>query len=315
MPSICGLEGGRGSVPRLRPVPGSRSLANRRFHTPGAAMAGLAALIVTMSLPSCRSSSGRDPDAAQNPVAVPAAAAGGLTAEQKLRADRLINMFEQGTSKFLYGSAEALDDGRGITFGRAGFTTESGDGYELVKRYVAANPDTPLARYLPRLEELAHQGSGKTEGLTGFIDAIRRAADDPRFCRAQDELQDKLYYRPSAILADSLGLKTALARTVVYDSLLMHGEGDDPDGLPALLARTRTEVGGTPATGADESAWLSAFLRVRRADLAHSQNADTRAVWAKSVGRADVFRTLADQGNWDLHGPIVLKGEYAGTIP
>ncbi len=224
-------------------------------------------------------------------------------------------MFEHGTTKFLYGSAEALDDGRGITFGRAGFTTESGDGYELVKRYVAANPNTPLARYLPRLEELAHEESGNTEGLTGFIEAVRREADDPGFCRAQDELQDKLYYQPSAQLADSLGLKTALARAVVYDTLLMHGAGDDPDGLPALLAHTRTDVGGTPATGVDESAWLSAFLRVRRADLAHAQNAETREVWAKSVGRVDVFQTLADQGNRDLHGPIVLKGEYAGTIP
>jgi chitosanase len=294
MPSICGLE---------------------RDQAPAAAMAGLAALICAMAFPSCRSSTGRDPDATPNSAAPPTAAAGGLTAEQRLRADRLINMFEQGTTKFPYGSAEALDDGRGITFGRAGFTTESGDGYELIKRYVAANPDTPLARFLPRLEELAREESGKTDGLTGFIEALRREADDPRFCRAQDELQDKLYYQPSALLANSLGLKTALARTLVYDTLLMHGEGADPDGLPALLARTRTEAGGTPATGVDESVWLSAFLRVRRADLAHAHNAETREVWAKSVGRVDVFQTLADQGNCDLHGPIVLRGEYSGTIP
>jgi chitosanase len=102
---------------------------------------------------------------------------------------------------------------------------------------------------------------------------------------------------------------------VIYDSLLMHGPGDDPDGLPALLERTLKEVGGMPATGVDEAAWLSTFLGVRRADLAHAFNPETREVWAESVGRVDVFRMLAEQNNWDLHGPIVLRGEYAATIP
>jgi chitosanase len=239
----------------------------------------------------------------------------GLTAEQKLRADRLISNFEHGTIDFQYGYAGALDDGRGITFGRAGFTTATGDGHDLVKRYTAARPNNPLARYLPRLEVLAREKSGSTDGLDGFIEAVHRAARDPFFRRAQDALQDELYYQPSAKLSERLGLKTALARTVIYDTLLMHGNGNDSDGLPALLERTREAVGGTPATGADEAAWLSAFLRVRRADLEHAHDPATREAWAKSVGRADVFRMFADRGNWGLHGPIVLRGEYAATIP
>ena len=264
----------------------------------------------------------RDVDLAVLPVrerwgawscAAPSAA--DLTSEQRLRADRLINNFEHGTIEFLYGSAEALSDGRGITFGRAGFTTKSGDGYDLIKRYSASKPETSLARYLPRLEVLAREESGSTDGLDGFIEAVRQEAGDARFRQAQDELQDELYYRPSAKASDSLGLETALARTAIYDTLLMHGDGGDPDGLPALLERTRTEAGGTPATGIDEAAWLSAFLRVRRADLSHAHNPETREVWAKSVGRVDAFRTLADQGNWELHGPIVLRDEYAATIP
>jgi hypothetical protein len=31
-----------------------------------------------------------------------------------------------------------------------------------------------------------------------------------------------------------------------------HGDGDDPDGLPALLKRTEKAVGGTPKRGIDE---------------------------------------------------------------
>jgi chitosanase len=240
---------------------------------------------------------------------------GGLTAEQKLRAERLISLFENGTIEIQYGYAEALDDGRGITFGRAGFTTATGDGYELVKRYTAAAPGNVLSRYLVRLEKLALEESGSTQGLDGFIKAVRQAARDARFREAQDRLQDELYYQPAAKFADKLGLKTALARTLVYDTLLMHGDGDDPDGLPALLESARKAAGGTPATGIDEAAWFSAFLRVRRADLEHAHDPATRKVWAEAVGRVDVFRTLAEKGNWDLHGPIVVTGEYEARIP
>jgi chitosanase len=238
-----------------------------------------------------------------------------LSPEQKRRADQLISVFENGTIAIQHGYAEALGDGRGITFGRSGFTTATGDGYELIKRYTALAPENPLARYLPRLQVLAREESGSIEGLSGFVAAVRQAARDPRFRQAQDDLQDEIYYRPAARYAATLGLKTALARALVYDTLLMHGDGDDPDGVPALLERARKAAGGTPAAGVDETAWFSTFLRIRRAVLAHAHDPETRKAWAEAVGRADVFRALADQGNWDLHGPIVLTGEFAATIP
>jgi chitosanase len=238
----------------------------------------------------------------------------GLAPEQKRRADQLISVFENDTTEIQYDYAEALDDGRGITFGRSGFTTASGDGYELIKRYTARVPDNVLARFLPRLKELARTESGSTEGLGGFVAAVRQAARDPRFRQAQDEVHDELYYRPAMQFAAALGLKTALAHALVYDTLLMHGDGDDPDGVRAVLERVRKEAGGTPATGVDERAWFSAFVRIRRAVLAHAHDPATRKTWAEAVGRVDVFRTLAERGNWDLHGPIVLTGEYAATI-
>jgi chitosanase len=237
------------------------------------------------------------------------------SAEQRTRMDRIINNFEHGTIELGYGSAEVLDDGRGITFGRAGFTTQSGDGLEVVEGYSRERPENRLARYLPRLRELATAKSGSIEGLDGFLEAVREASDDPVFQRAQDELQERLYYLPSRRTCDKLGLRTALARLAVYDSLLMHGGGKDPDGLPAMLDRTRMEAGGTPATGVDEQKWLSAFLRVRRDVITHAHNRETRKAWAHSVGRLDVIQALIDQGNWELHGPIVLRGEYAATIP
>jgi hypothetical protein len=97
--------------------------------------------------------------------------------------------------------------------------------------------------------------------------------------------------------------------------LLMHGDGDDPDGLPALLEAARKAAVGTPATGVGEAAWFAALLRVRRADLEHAHDPAMRKVWAEAVGRVDVFRTLAEKGNWDLHGPIIVTGEYEPRIP
>src|SRR5882724_9316825 len=71
------------------------------------------------------------------------------------RADQIISVFENDTLELQYGYTEALEDGRGLTAGRAGFTTATGDLVLVVERYVSRVPDTPLKHYLPRLKELA----------------------------------------------------------------------------------------------------------------------------------------------------------------
>jgi chitosanase len=66
----------------------------------------------------------------------------------------------------------------------------------------------------------------------------------------------------------------------------------------------------------DEKAWLVAFLKTRRATLAHASDPETRAVWAESVGRVDIFKLLADSGQWELRGPIAIKSkDYEAMIP
>jgi hypothetical protein len=85
MARILGIAGGPSRVHRSGPALGTRSPANRELQLSGAPVVGLIVLIATTTLPSCRSGSGRDPDPE------PAAKIGGLTAEQRIRADRLIN--------------------------------------------------------------------------------------------------------------------------------------------------------------------------------------------------------------------------------
>ncbi|ARX88391.1 hypothetical protein SMD44_07878 [Streptomyces alboflavus] len=78
------------------------------------------------------------------------AADGGLSAEQRRRADQLVSVFENGTTKIQYGYAENLDDGRGVTAGRAGFTTDDGDALEVVRAYTDKKPDNPSPASSPR---------------------------------------------------------------------------------------------------------------------------------------------------------------------
>jgi chitosanase len=244
--------------------------------------------------------------------AATAAGAAPLTDEQRARADRLIAVFENGVPELQYGYAEVLGDGRGITAGRAGFTSGTGDLLEVVERYTAAVPDNPLAGYLPRLGQLAKRESGATSGLRGFVKAWRVLVDDPALRQAQDSVIDEYYYDPAMRYADDLGVELALSRAVLYDTAVQHGDGDDPDGVSALIER----AGPSPADGVDERTWLRFFLRERRRTLAHATDPETRDVWAESVGRVDVLRSLLRTGQVDLDAPLHLKaGGHDETVP
>ncbi len=222
-----------------------------------------------------------------------------LTADQRRRADQLISVFENDTIEIQYAYIEDLDDGRGFTAGRAGFTTANGDLLEVVEAYTSAVPDNPLAPFLPRLRELAADESESTIGLGGLVAAWTTAATDPLFRAAQDDINDELYFDPAVARWDALGLDTPLSLAELYDAITQHGEGDDPDGLPAMIARTQADP-------ADEPAWLSAFLTVRRATLASAFDPETRDEWAESVDRVDAVRAILDAGNLELAGPIEI---------
>ncbi len=233
---------------------------------------------------------------------------------QKHRAEQLINLFENDSFDFEYSYVEALDDGRGITAGRAGFTTATGDLLAVVKEYTRQKPNNLLAKYIPRLQELHQERSDSLEGLNGLTQTWKTAAKDPIFRKAQDTISDQFYYQPSVKYSNELGLHTALARAVVYDTIIQHGGGDDPDGLPAILERTSQSVGGTPSEGVNEKVWLYSFLTERQATLTNPNDEKTREVWRDSVGRCDVFRTIANRGNYDLQGVIVIDSGGYNTV-
>lgn len=240
---------------------------------------------------------------------------GWMTVDQKRRAEELTSVFESGTPAFDYSVVENLGDGRGYTSGRIGFTTATGDAYEAVRRYTERNAQNALAPYLPRLKELDDKEDGSIVGLEGYPQAWAKAAQDPVFRRIQDEINDQTYYAPAMKVADSLGVKNALTRAVIYDTIIQHGGGDSEDSLSAIVRRTNAAAGGSPATGINEKKWLYAFLETRKEDLLNARDEATRAVWAQSVGRVDVFKAIADTGNYGLEGPIVIDATmFQGTV-
>jgi chitosanase len=239
-----------------------------------------------------------------------------LTSEQKLRADRLISVFENDTIELQYAYIEDIDDGRGYTAGRAGFTTATADLLLVVERYSEAVPGNELAAFLPRLRELADEASSSTDGLDGLPEAWERAAEDSRFRAVQDDVVDEEYYQPALAFACELGLTMPLALVELYDANIQHGPGDDPDGLPAMIDRAVARAGGSPATGVDEIDWFFTFLDVRLETLENATDPDTREAWAESVYRVEIVTDIADSGNFDFDGPIEIDTpDHQATIP
>jgi chitosanase len=229
-----------------------------------------------------------------------------LTTDQRRVVDELVNVFEYSSPAGRYDTCTDLGDGRGFTCGVIGFTSSSTEVRDVVSAYVDQVPDSPLARHLPRLKELADNGSGDTSGLDGFTGDWAHAAKDATFRTEQDRLADRLAYTPALEAARSIGLRTALGVAIIYDTAVQHGTSDDPDGLGALLASTKEKTGGNPADGVDEQTWLLAFLDVRADDLRNPHDAGSRDVWAASVDRVDALRELVDGARPDLAPPVTV---------
>lgn len=197
-----------------------------------------------------------------------------------------------------YQYIEDIGDGRGYTGGIIGFTSGTHDMLELVELYTHRKPDNVLAPYLPALR--AVDGGDSHEGLDpGFPGAWKKAARDPAFRKAQNDERDRLYFRPTVERgkADGIG---ALGQFAYYDALVVHGDGDDPTGFPALRKRALAKAE-PPSRGGDEKAYLTAFLDARvwamRQEEAHSD-----------TSRIDTAqRVFLKDGNLDLHTPLNWK--------
>lgn len=197
-----------------------------------------------------------------------------------------------------YGYAENIGDGRGITAGRAGFTSGTSDLLLVVRRYAKLKPGNVLARYIPAL--VAVNGSDSEEGLDGFPDAWAKAAEDPAQRALQDAVVDELYFRPAMRLTREVGITTALGQAIMWDTMIQHGLGGE-NGTAMIIKKTRLTMDGDVV--ANEGAWLTAFLDVRLDHLIESYGNSSNAESA-STSRVDAFKGFINSRAFALDPPL-----------
>jgi chitosanase len=224
-----------------------------------------------------------------------------VDAERKHRAAQITSTFENSTLELQYDYVENIGDRRGITAGRAGFTSATGDLLLLVRRYTEAKPGNVLAPYIPFLE--AVRGTDSQIGLGGFTEAWAEAAEDPDFRSLQDQLVDELYFIPAMTMAADLGIGTPLGQFILWDTMIQHGSGGD-NGTWAIIKDTQKDVG---PIGHNEAAWLDAFLDARLRHLLDMYRNTTENADASSQSRVDALRSLLQEGNLALEPPLTWK--------
>jgi chitosanase len=229
-----------------------------------------------------------------------------FTAEQRKIADQCISVFENGEPTIQYAYIENIHDGRGYTAGRAGFTSRTCDLLEVVKRYNVLRPGQPIANHIPLLETLCANDDSSVVGLENLPADWVAASADSLFLQVQDALVDEFYFLPAYGYAQELQLHLPLSLLNLYDACIQHGDGDDPDGLSAMIDRTNKKTGGSPADGRDEHKWLDNFMKVRKATLRNPADASTRDAWRESVYRVDALRLLFEDEVFYLPAPVHL---------
>jgi len=238
-----------------------------------------------------------------------------FTSKQKKIADQYISIFENSTTTIRYNYAENIHDLRGITAGRAGFTSATGDMLMVIELYTKRVKNNTLKIYiseLRRLEKLRYEeqdkkGSASTRNLKGLKEAWRKEAKNAEFRKAQDEISEKLYFYPALQRARELGLKYPLSLLSFYDTIIQHGK----NGFETIVDKTIKATGGkTPKEGANESLWLRNFNKERKKILLDPANKP----WDESVARVDELVDLMNEENYQLSAFVMSMIEEGNEV-
>lgn len=221
---------------------------------------------------------------------------------KKEMAARLVASAENSTLDWrsLYGAIEYSGNGDGYVAGIIGFCSGTNDMLQLVEHFTKEHPGNPLASYLPALR--AVDGTDSREGLgPRFEAAWTKAAEDPAFRTAQDEIRDRISFDPAVRLAKLDGLST-LGQFIYYDAMVLHGPGLGPEGFYGIREAAMRKAD-TAAAGGDERAYLTAFLDARRAVMIRQKSEQ-----ARDTSRIDTAqRVFLRNGNMDLATPLTWQ--------
>jgi chitosanase len=236
---------------------------------------------------------------------------------------KLNSLFENDTTVPNYNYIEYLPDGRGFTFGKVGFTTATGDGFDVIREYSDSVKNSTLANYLDELQKLAQRNSDDTANLVGFKNAWVAEATQTKYF--QDKVAFTLYGKPAIDYCNSLGIESTLGLAIIYDAIVQHGDGKDDDGIKRIFKCTIKTMGGSPSGKThknkscekiqdSEKEFLKIFLAEREFILQDANNKETREEWSQSVSRIEVFQNLLLADNMNLQSPVVIKSEDWNTV-
>ncbi|RUM73500.1 MAG: hypothetical protein DSZ10_03140, partial [Sulfurovum sp.] len=221
-----------------------------------------------------------------------------FTPEQRLMADQIISVFENGTTELQYAYIEDIHDNRGYTAGVAGFTSGTGDMLVLIEKYTQIKPHNVLSKYIPELKRLdkiyaqndyePSEESANIENLKGLVGDWKIAAKDSVFRNLQDDIRSTLYFKPSLKIAHQYGIRYPLTLLCVYDAVVQHGiDGVVDDILKHIDVPS-------PKEGGDEIAWLEAFNAQREYLISNFEDEE------KTYYRVHALNDIIKQENYDL---------------
>jgi chitosanase len=211
-----------------------------------------------------------------------------LSTGQKRILERVVNVFESGSTSGNYGAIAIFSDGpnniRQITYGRSQ-TTEYGNLRELLGRYVAAS-----GTFSKKLKPFAEKvGSVPLTDNAEFKDLLRRAArEDQTMRNVQDRFFDDRYYKPAMKWASNHGFILPLSALVIYDSFIHSGS------ILWVIRQMFTE--NPPDLGGNEIDWVTAYVNARHIWLGNHQREAVR----KTTYRTQCFKNEIAKGNWML---------------
>ncbi len=195
----------------------------------------------------------------------------------KVICKQINSFYENGTPVLDYAYIEDLKDGRGYTAGYFGCCSGTGDMLQVLENWQSLGVASSIFRlYLPRLRELANTGSGSVDGLEGLPEKWKSCSELSVFRKCQDEVCDELYWKPAEAYAKKLRIKSALGQAILYDTIIQHGDGDDPDSIGAIIKETDKKFPHlTKRYFRSETDWLVTFLGVRHNVLLHATDSAT----------------------------------------
>jgi chitosanase len=223
-----------------------------------------------------------------------------LSDTQKHITRQIISVFENTKKELQYWYAENIGDNRGVTAGIAGFTTQTWDLGEVLRRYENVNPNNRLSKF-KNLDENISSYQNELIYAWGL-----EANSTQEFRDVQDKMADELYYYPAMQEIYKLNFELPISMLIMYDTYIQHGLDNETinenniTGLSDIIEQTKI----TYPDGKPELDFLSEFLDIREEIL------QTTKGWENTIYRVKALRDILKSGNTELTPTIYMHLQY-----